>query len=365
MGVIDGLLKAGLTATACGYAVHRLSDAWSPILTGCAATAGFVYYLRTWIQDYAWDWSYPHNKDLTGKTVLVTGGTVGGLGFASAEIFAKLGARVIVTVRTDAKGEAAVRALRSSSGAAARGQCSYVLCDFLDSSSIRRCAATVRAMLDGDAGNQHIDFLILNAGIAKSKIPADIWQTNHVGPWLFTEEIEPLLSASDLRIVWVSSGAHKKASIHFENPFDPSRSSALGGGAYGQSKLANILHMREYPKRHAGDVRCFAVTPGFARTRIMTAPLLMKPLLYAISRSPTLGAQVIKMACLDDNLEGGEYLSNCYVKPTEGKDGCSNDAEMSARLWELTAQHVKDEVYAKEKARQTAGLNAPKQRKDK
>ena len=262
---------------------------------------------------------------------------VGGLGFASAEIFAKLGASVIVTVRTEAKGEAAVRALERSSGCA-RGRCSYVLCDFLDNSSIRRCAATLRAQLmDSDAGNKQINFLILNAGIARVKIPADVWQTSHVGPWLFAEEIEPLLSASDMRIVWVSSGAHKKASINFDNPFDPPKTTMQGAGAYGQSKLANILHMREYPKRHAGDVRCFAITPGFARTRIMTPPLLLRPLLYAISRSPTLGAQVIKMACLDDNLKGGEYLSNCYVKPTEGQGGSERRGDERSALG-LTAR---------------------------
>ena len=38
------------------------------------------------------------------------------------------------------------------------------------------------------------------------------------------------------------------------------------------------------------------------------------------------------MACLDDNLKGGEYLSNCYVKPTEGQGGCSNDAGMSSAI---------------------------------
>ena len=92
----------------------------------------------------------------------------------------------------------------------------------------------------------------------------------------------------------------------------------------------------------------------------MKAPLPLLPLVYAISRSPTLGAQVIKMACIDDSLKGGEYLSNCYVKETEGVDGCSNDVALASRLWDMTAQHVKEGRYMKEKSRQEAQLHASK-----
>jgi len=60
-----------------------------------------------------------------------------------------------------------------------------------------------------------------------------------------------------------------------------------------------------------------------------------------------MGAQVIKMACLDNDLEGGEYMSNCYVKESEGVDGCSKDEELWKRLWELTAKQVEQKEYEK------------------
>ena len=61
-----------------------------------------------------------------------------------------------------------------------------------------------------------------------------------------------------------------------------------------------------------------------------------------------LGAQVIKMACLDnDILKGGEYLSNCYVKATEGENGCSNDENQWNKLWELSSKQIEENEYEK------------------
>jgi hypothetical protein len=127
----------------------------------------------------------------------------------------------------------------------------------------------------------------------------------------------------DARVIAVSSGAHKRAAINYDNPWEPG---AKVGGAYGQSKLAQILHMRElqvsvclllprsrhvsapvspsvlvhsaHPEGATGwcgrqrrvqtslgaqgaDVtsfKCFAITPGFALTNI----LALKVLLYTI-----------------------------------------------------------------------------------
>ena len=58
-----------------------------------------------------------------------------------------------------------------------------------------------------------------------------------------------------------------------------------------------------------------------------------------------MGAQVIKMACLDNDLKGGEYLSNCQVKESLGAGGCSTDEEQWKRLWELTEKQVEEKAY--------------------
>ena len=51
------------------------------------------------------------------------------------------------------------------------------------------------------------------------------------------------------------------------------------------------------------------------------------------------------MACIDQDIPGGAYLSNCYVKETEGAGGCSNDTAQWAKLWELSESQIKQNRF--------------------
>ena len=98
--------------------------------------------------------------DLSGKTALVAGSTVG-IGRAIAKGLAQAGAAVIVNVRTPAKVEAAAATLKSEfPGANIRGMVA-------DVSTAEGCAALVRAA-------PAVDILINNAGIFEPKPFADI-----------------------------------------------------------------------------------------------------------------------------------------------------------------------------------------------
>lgn len=392
MGIMFSFLaKAGASSALSGLAAsHILSPEMLPpplhtLATVLASMAGLLYYIKVWIHEYYIDWSYSDNSDLTGRTAVVTGGTVNGLGFATAEILYEQGAKVIITVRTKEKGEAAITKLKGQTSID-DGRASYVLCDFVSEASVRNCAAEIRSK-----ASSGIDFLVLNAGISgryvskagdtmlkndphaeakmKNKFTALVWMINYIGPWIFAKELMPLLvktakrkPSDHPRVVWVSSGAHKRASIHWEDPFHPDQARAGLVSSYGQSKLGNLMHAREYQKRvrellreesrddkgsEKMDVKCFAITPGLVWTNFIPKFRLLYPLFWFLMRSPRMGAQVIKMACLANDLKGGEYLSNCYVKESEGIDGCSKDEEQWQRLWELTAKHVEEKEHEK------------------
>lgn len=385
MGTMFSFLAKSATSSAVsGFATHQLLSSVTlsrpihTLATFLAAFTGLIYYVKVWINEYYFDWSYNDNRDLTSKIAVVTGGTVNGLGFAIAEIFYEQGAKVIITVRTKEKGEAALTKLKGRASVD-DDRVSYVLCDFLSESSVRNCAAEIQSKTsDG------IDFVVLNAGTSgrseskvkqkgdtektvKNPFTAQVWMINHLGPWIFAKELMPSLvqtakrrPSEHPRVVWVSSGAHKRASINWEDPFHPDQARAGLASSYGQSKLANIMHAREYQKRvrdllqkeeseekEQMDVKCFAVTPGLVWTNLIPKFRALYPLFWLLMRKPRKGAQVIKMACLNNDLKGGEYLSNCYVKESEGIDGCSKDEEQWKRLWELTAKQVEEKEFEK------------------
>lgn len=311
--------------------------------------SSFVYYVRVWIQGYYFDRRCMINPDLTGKVAIVTGGTLGGLGFAGARILAELGATVVITVRSEGKGKQAVVELKRAAG---HERISFVIIDFMSKKSVRDGAVAILAT------HARLDMLVLNAGVGSGK-PADVWMANQVGPFLFTELLAPLLSSTaktygEVRVVAVSSGAHKKAAIQYDDPYNTE--DKLFGGSYGQSKLAQIMHMRELQRRLRTQpglegeqaVRCIPVTPGFALTNITAGkiPSAMMPLLWFLSRTPHIGAQVIKMACVDPGVPGGSYLSNCYVKATEGVNGCSNQPGEWLKLWAACEKCLGDDRYA-------------------
>ncbi len=238
---MQAALAKGVASAMAAGAAGYLTSASIPVTVG-AAISGFLMYARVWIQGYYFDSRYWPSPDLSGRVALVTGGTMGGLGFAAASILAKMGATVIVTVRTDAKGKAAVAALGESA--------QYILCDFTSTASIHAAAAQL-----GSMGVGRLDMLVLNAGIGGDKTaPARTWMANQIGPFLFTELVRPLLEATvrehgGARVVAVSSGAHKRAAISHDDPWTAGGregGAMLGNSPYGQSKLAQVLHMRAH-----------------------------------------------------------------------------------------------------------------------
>ena len=85
-----------------------------------------------------------------------------------------------------------------------------------------------------------------------------------------------LKASAPSRIVIVSSLAHagragNRVTIHFDDLGYEKRQFA-GMQAYGESKLANVLHARELAKRLDGTgVSVFSVHPGWARSNLAGA----------------------------------------------------------------------------------------------
>merc|ERR1740123_1794394 len=102
------------------------------------------------------------------------------------------------------------------------------------------------------------------------------------------------------------------------------------------------MHMRQLQTNFDEQevaVQCTSITPGMVRTNIFsgfTIVSLLYPLFWYLSRDVMAGAEVVKHVCTNDEIVNGGYYSNCRLKPTKGKDGCSNDPKQWKMVWQRT-----------------------------
>jgi NAD(P)-dependent dehydrogenase (short-subunit alcohol dehydrogenase family) len=204
----------------------------------------------------------PVQADLTGKTCLVTGASAG-IGLATARALARLGAHVVMAVRSPEKGE---RARREVMGATGR-DVEMAVVDLASRKSIRAFARDVAAR------HAKIDVLVNNAGIWSDRRQLSpegielVWATNVLGYFLVTELLRPrLLAAGRARVVNVASrlaGELDLADVQFE------RRPWSGRAAYAQSKQAGRMLTWALARRLEGTgVTANALHPGFVATEI-------------------------------------------------------------------------------------------------
>lgn len=217
-------------------------------------------------------WTAADIPDQRSRTILVTGAN-SGLGLRSAEALAAKGALVLMACRDAGR---AATAREQVAALAAGPPPEVVPLDLASLASVQEAAEAVVAR----AG--HLDVLLNNAGImavARGRT-ADGFErqigTNHLGHFALTGRLLPaLLAAPDPRVVTVSSMAHRMGRLDVDDlSFDRRRYSRWG--AYGQSKLANLLFTSELARRASAagsGLTAVAAHPGYAATNLTTGTL--------------------------------------------------------------------------------------------
>lgn len=293
-------------------------------------------------------WTTADIPDLTGRTAVITGVT-GGLGTHVALELARRGATVIGTARNAEKARGTVDAIRAEVPAA-----DLRVVD-LDLADLARTKAAAAALL---AEVPQIDILVNNAGIMIPPYTQTVdgfelqMATNHLGHFAWTAGLWPALGAA--RIVSVSSMAHTAASDIDFTLLTPGQAPATyrRWDVYGQSKLANLLFMRELDQRLAAagsSAVSVAAHPGFASTGLTKTGLevgggsFLTGLVHRVSglvaQSAAAGAQPLLLAATQPGLPGGSYVGPDGFKGMRGKPKLvgmtkiARDAELAAQLW--------------------------------
>jgi NAD(P)-dependent dehydrogenase (short-subunit alcohol dehydrogenase family) len=288
----------------------------------------------------------------TKKHAIITGANTG-IGLEIAKALASTGDYdVTLACRDAAKADAAAATVRAAGAAAgATGAVATLALDLASLASVRAAAAR---LLDG---GRPIDVLVNNAGIMAlpdRQTTADGFErqlgVNHLGPFLLTSTLLPLLAdpATPSRIVNLASSAHQFAPKGMPWSDIQSEQNYSAWGAYGASKLANILHVLALSASAPASARLTATAchPGVVRTELArhlvdpaSAGFLQRvalALTYPFLKTPAQGAATPIYLASSPEVEGisGRYFSNC--KPVKASDA-AYDLEAAKKLWELSA----------------------------
>ena len=253
---------------------------------------------------------------MTNRIALVTGANTG-IGLETARGLAEAGMAVVMTARTRSKGEAAVADVQASTGSDA-----VELLD-LDLSSLENVRAAAAEFL---SRYDRLDLLVNNAGLImdERRLTQDGFEVtfgvNHLGPYLLTELLlDALKAGAPSRIVNVASGAHVASrGLDFEDlMYERRKYTAMK--AYGDSKLANILHALELSGRLEGTgVSTYAVHPGAVGTNFGqdgdTSGIFPALFRFArpLLRTPAKGAATSLYVATSDEVadQSGDYYAN-------------------------------------------------------
>ncbi len=292
------------------------------------------------------DWTADHLPDLSGHVIVVTGAN-SGIGFEATRGLMQRGAHVVMACRNAEKAAEAIAELERSAPAGTAEVRP------LDLASL----ASVEAFADAyDLGR--LDVLVNNAGVMAlpRRETADSIEmqfgTNVVGPYALTGRLLPnLLATPHSRTVWLSSLAHRfgridLADLSGEQAYSP-------WGAYGQSKLADLMLALELDRRfHAArtDAISVAAHPGYTDTNLQTGAAEMKGSGFekmassavnrAIGMPAWKGALPTLLAAAGRGVRGGDYVGPTGWGEVWGRPGPAKvsararDTRMAARLVE-------------------------------
>ncbi|MGZ3810772.1 MAG: SDR family oxidoreductase [Mucilaginibacter sp.] len=272
------------------------------------------------------------------KTTVITGPT-SGIGKETALALAKKDHALYLLVRNLEKGEALRKELMTQTG----NLSIYVIkCDVADMQSVRESADELKAKLF------NINILINNAGAAfpvrgLSKDGFEMtFALNHLGHFLLTESLMPLLQKGHARIINVSSEAHRSAKPDFDDL--QMEKSYTGLKAYNITKLYNIYFTKSLDEKYRQTgITAYALHPGVVKTNIWEKAdgflgaivWLIRPFMI----TPQQGAETTIYLATEPKVErySGLYFKKCKVAKTAPN---ADNAAARNRLWELSEKLV-------------------------
>ncbi len=274
--------------------------------------------------------------NMNGKICLVTGAT-NGIGKATAQALAQMGATVVLVGRNPEKCAAVVSEIKHSSS---NDAVEALIADLSIMAEVQQVADQFKAKY------QKLHVLVNNAGAAfgKRQVTAEGFEKtfalNHLNSFLLTSLLLDTLKASaPARIVNVASDSHKGAHLDFDDL--QSEKGNFVFNAYGRSKLAVVVFSYELARRLSGTgVTVNVLHPGLVRTGFASNQGVVPSAVIGffmrfVGLTPEQGAQTSVYLATSPDVENmtGKY----WEKRKEVPSGrTSYDEATWARLWEVS-----------------------------
>jgi len=287
--------------------------------------------------------------DGRGLVAVITGAS-SGIGLETARVLALRGVHVVMPVRNVAAGLVVKESIVANIPGA---RIDVLELDLSSMASVRRFASEFESL------NLPLNILINNAGVMTRNCTCSCdglelhFATNHIGHFLLTNLLlENMKSAcrdsgAEGRIVNVTSAGHTMTypeGIRFDKIHDPSGLNDFI--AYGQSKLANILHSNELSrifKEEGVNISANAVHPGVIATNLFRGRTIVAAFLNTIGRimcrRVEQGAATTCYVALHPQVKGisGKYFADCNISSPSLQ---ASDAELAKKLWQFSLQTV-------------------------
>jgi NAD(P)-dependent dehydrogenase (short-subunit alcohol dehydrogenase family) len=262
---------------------------------------------------------------------------------------------VILACRNKDKGGAALRQIAQEVPGA---KAELIQLDLSDLASVRRFADEFTSRYDS------LDILINNAGIMNTPFGKTVdgfelqFATNHLGYFALTGLLlDFIISTPQVRVITVTSWGHRFGEINFEDLNGEKDYDA--GGAYAQSKLANLLFTYELQRLFEGagvDTIAAASHPGWTATDLPANRRMIRMLNPIIGQKPEMGALPTLYAAVAPDVQPGGYYGprrwrglRGYPTRVQSSDS-SYDTALAARLWRVSEEltgvryHIRAEV---------------------
>ncbi|KLO08438.1 NAD-binding protein [Schizopora paradoxa] len=304
--------------------------------------------------------------ELDGKVVIVTGST-SGIGFATAQILVRKGAKVYLAARSEEKAKACLKRIEDEGHE--KGTAEWHHLDLADPALAKASAEEFLKKEERLDILSAFSSLVMDEFKMGSRGIQEALTTNHFSPFVFTSVLLPLLKStatlpnSDVRIINVSSAGYILVSptqFKTKDDFNLSYEGEWFASMkrYGLSKLCNILWTKELQRRlsdEGSNIICIVLHPGTVFTenvisQVKGFPAILRPVAMpfcrAVMLNPTQGAgtQVIA-ATTPEAKKNPEKYKGAYLEPM-GKivklSKTGGNAALAQELWTTTEALLKE-----------------------